>query len=280
MGGAREPHGLFSSILVVTWEPAPERCLRVNPGGEPGRDEGGLPPVDVEIPDDARELDREVLAYRRELRARRRRARWDRLLGPLRGHGALLPLVASCVALSMLAGTLLSVFSISPASAPVLSNSAGPAPQTIPSLPKGTVFVGGKATPVRSLVHSVLVLVPKYCGCIQALQQVTSQAARAGVQRVYFVGTTNKMADVTELTRIAGQGTAVAVKDATNVLGAAYHPAGLTIVLVRSDATTTVQRKLVAGRFRLEEQLRTLGTTPESASPTPGSAVSVAPAPT
>ena len=55
----------------------------MNPGGEPGRDEGGLPPVDVDIPDDARELDREVLAYQREQRALRRRARWARLLGPL-----------------------------------------------------------------------------------------------------------------------------------------------------------------------------------------------------
>ena len=109
--------------------------MPVNPGGEPGRDDGGLPPVDIEIPDDARELDREVLAYRREQRARHRRARWDRILGPLRGHGALLPLVAGCVALSMLAGTLLSVFSISPASAPVLSRSAPPSsrPASVPA---------------------------------------------------------------------------------------------------------------------------------------------------
>ncbi len=133
--------------------------MPVNPGGEPGRDDGGLPPVDIEIPDDARELDREVLAYRREQRARRRRARWDRILGPLRGHGALLPLVAGCVALSMLAGTLLSVFSISPASAPVLSRSAPPAsgsasvPASQPTsdaasrLPAGTVVVKGEDHP-------------------------------------------------------------------------------------------------------------------------------------
>ena len=34
----------------------------------PGRDDGSLPPVNIVIPDDARELDRDVLAYRRELR--------------------------------------------------------------------------------------------------------------------------------------------------------------------------------------------------------------------
>jgi hypothetical protein len=278
----------------------------VNPGGEPGRDEGGLPPVDVDIPDDARELDREVLAYQREQRALRRRARWARLLGPLHQHGAILPLIASCVALSMLAGTLLSVFSISPAAAPVLSHSASPgassgatsgassgatsgaSSQASPSrsapeasrLPLGTVYVAGKATAVRGLVRAVLVLVPRSCRCQQAVQQVTTQAARAGVRRVYFVGTADRMTDVTQLTRTAGLGAAVAVKDATNVLGAAYHPAGLTIVLVQADAATSVRRHLVAGQFQLEDQLRQLGTTGQGASPQPGSAASVVPTPT
>jgi len=278
----------------------------VNPGGEPGRDEGGLPPVDVDIPDDARDLDREVLAYHREQRALRRRARWARLLGPLHQHGAILPLIASCVALSMLAGTLLSVFSISPAAAPVLPHSANPgassgansgassgatsgtSSQASPSrpapessrLPLGTVYVGDKATAVRGLVRAVLVLVPRSCRCQQAVQQVTTQAARAGVRRVYFVGTADRMTDVTQLTRTAGLGTAVAVKDATNVLGAAYHPAGLTIVLVQADATTSVRRHLVAGQFQLEDQLRQLGTTGQGASPEPGSAASVVPTPT
>jgi len=265
----------------------------VNPGGEPGRDEGNLPPVDVDIPDDARELDRDVLAYRREQRAQRRRARWRRVLGPLRQHGAILPLIASCVALSMLAGTLLSVFSISPAAAPTLAHSAAAgaglgtagrgsasAPATdASSLPAGTVYVNGKATDVRGLKRALLVLVPSGCSCRQAVQQVSTQAARAGVKRVYFVGTTDGMTDVTELTRTAGQGTAVAVKDAADVLGAAYHPAGLTIVLVQADAATTVQRNLVAGHIQVEDQLRQLGTG-QSASPQPGSAASVAPTPT
>ena len=42
----------------------------MNPGGGSGWDE---PPLDIQIPDDARELDRDVLAYHRELRAQRRR---------------------------------------------------------------------------------------------------------------------------------------------------------------------------------------------------------------
>ena len=69
---------------------------------EPGRDDGNLPPVNIVIPDDARELDRDVLAYRRELRAKRRRQRLMRLLRPFRtlgfgGHAAIIPLIATCV---------------------------------------------------------------------------------------------------------------------------------------------------------------------------------------
>ena len=45
----------------------------MNAGGDQGRDDYGLPPVDIEIPDDARELARDVQAYHRELRSRRRR---------------------------------------------------------------------------------------------------------------------------------------------------------------------------------------------------------------
>ncbi len=220
-----------------------------------------------------------MLAYRRELRARRRRARWDRLFGPLRGHGALLPLVASCVALSMLAGTLLSVFSISPASAPVLSHSSAPTPRASSSLPRGTVLINDRITPVRSLVPAVLVLVSPDCDCTQAVREVTAQAEQAGVKRVYLVGTAGKMADVTQLARTAGA-SAVAVEDATNVLVTAYRPAGLTIVLAKADATTSVQRNLESGQFQLEDRLRQLGATAQGASPTPGSAVSVMPTPT
>ena len=90
--------------------------MRVNIGGDPGRDDYGLPPVDIEIPDDARELDRDVQAYHRELRAQRWRRRTRRLQGPLTRDGMVLPLLAGCLALTLLAGTLLTVFSGGPLS--------------------------------------------------------------------------------------------------------------------------------------------------------------------
>jgi hypothetical protein len=85
--------------------------VSVNPGGEPERDDTGLPPVDIEIPDDARDLDRDVQAYYRELRAQRRGQRRRRLAGPLARDGIVLPLLACCMVLALITGTLLTVFS-------------------------------------------------------------------------------------------------------------------------------------------------------------------------
>jgi hypothetical protein len=93
--------------------------VTVNPGGGAGWDES---PLDIQIPDDARELDRDVLAYHREQRAKRRRGRLRRLAGPLAGHGAIMPLLASILAVCLVAGAMLSVATFSPATAPSVRN--------------------------------------------------------------------------------------------------------------------------------------------------------------
>ena len=87
----------------------------MNPGGGSGWDE---PPLDIQIPDDARELDRDVLAYRRELRAQRRRGRLRKLTRPFAGQGAVMPLLASILAVCLVAGAMLSVATFGPATGP------------------------------------------------------------------------------------------------------------------------------------------------------------------
>ncbi len=87
----------------------------MSPGGGAGWDE---PPLGIQIPDDARELDRDVLAYHRELRARHRRRRLRRLVSPFAGQGTILPLLASILAVCLVAGAMLSVATFSPATAP------------------------------------------------------------------------------------------------------------------------------------------------------------------
>ena len=122
----------------------------MNPGGGSGWDE---PPLDIQIPDDARELDRDVLAYHRELRAKRRRNLLRRLAGPFAGRGSVMPLLASILAVCLVAGAMLSVATFSPAITPADEDDAradgdghasraavkhhGPALRGQPSLPAG-----------------------------------------------------------------------------------------------------------------------------------------------
>lgn len=87
----------------------------MDPGAGSGWDEL---PLDVQIPDDARELDRDVIAYHRELRARRRRRRLRRLTSPFSGPGTVMPLLASILAVCLVAGAMLSVATFSPATGP------------------------------------------------------------------------------------------------------------------------------------------------------------------
>jgi hypothetical protein len=89
--------------------------VTVNPGGGAGWDES---PLDIQIPDDARELERDILAYHRELRAERRRSRLKRLAGPLASHGTIMPVLASIMAVCLVAGAMLSVATFGPATAP------------------------------------------------------------------------------------------------------------------------------------------------------------------
>jgi hypothetical protein len=121
----------------------------VNPGGGSGWDET---PLDIQIPDDARELDRDVLAYHRELRARRRRNRLRRLAGPFAARGSVMPLLASILAVCLVAGAMLSVATFSPATPP--ADRTTPSPATSMS----GVTLGPKSTtaaPVRPFVTSV-----------------------------------------------------------------------------------------------------------------------------
>lgn len=233
---------------------------------EPGRDDGSLPPVNVVIPDDARELDRDVLAYRRELRARQRRQRLLRLLRPFRafgfsGRAAIIPLIAACLAISLVGGALLSVATTSPASAPTLAGpqaSARPAvsPRDLAGLPPGTLQVNGRTVPVRSLVTSAIAIVPANCDCGTALGRLAAQAVGARVS-LYFAGTGAAIPQLPALTARYGDGAAVAAADEGGVLSDAYHPAGLTVLLVFKDATAEVVRNL-SGDFQLSADLREL----------------------
>ena len=120
----------------------------MNPGGGSGWDE---PPLDIQIPDDARELDRDVLAYHREQRAKRRRNRLRRLAGPFTPfarHGSVMPLLASILAVCLVAGAMLSVATFSPATSP--ADRKGSPVTSIPGVSQGPK--SATAAPVRPFV--------------------------------------------------------------------------------------------------------------------------------
>ena len=233
---------------------------------EPGRDDGNLPEVNIVVPDDARELDRDVLAYRRELRAGRRRQRILRLFRPFRtpefgGHAAIIPLIAACLAISLVGGALLSVLTMSPASAPTVADQQTATPSATPgstliTLPPGSLRVSGRDEPVRAMKSSVIALIPANCACDGELQRLSEQAAAAHA-RLYFAGSGAVIRRLDQLTASDGDGRAVKAVDSGDVFSSSYHAGHLTVVLVYKDATARVIRTL-SGGFKLTRAMADL----------------------
>lgn len=219
-------------------------------GGGPERDDYGLPPVDVEIPDDARELDPDVQVYRRELRALRRQERANRLRRPLRREGMALPLLAACLMLALITSTLLVLFAADETGMPQLSRpgvtrhppvstrppSAG---RTGQPLPAAMITIDGKTESVQALTNdqpSLLALVPMTCDCALALRQLATQAGAAHVP-VYLIGTPGESAQLKQLARAARQDPPVVGVDAKSVLPGVYGESGLTALVVKAGGS-------------------------------------------
>jgi cytoskeletal protein RodZ len=159
--------------------------VAVNPGGGAGWDE---PPLDIQIPDDARELDRDVLAYHRELRAQRRRNRLRGLTGPVAGRGTLMPVLASILAVCLVAGAMLSVATFSPATTgdhthpptTVAASSQPATPKTSPA-PATSAASSAPATSAASSAQATSAASSAQAGSAQATVQAsgTGRAVRS-----------------------------------------------------------------------------------------------------
>jgi hypothetical protein len=223
----------------------------VNPGGEPERDDTGLPPVDIEVPDDARELDRDVQAYRRELRAVRRSERQGRWHRSLSKDGVLLPLLACCLILALITGTLLTVFTAtsdrsltgpggSATSAPAR---AGPRVVRNTVLPDSTIAVDGRGpVPVAQIKNAVLVLVPPGCRCVATVNWLAGVASGTK-SRVYVIYTQDARAAIRQF-RSQVSGSVLLAEDTGNALSAAKLRVGipasqLAAILVAPDSVAT-----------------------------------------
>jgi hypothetical protein len=227
----------------------------VEPGNDPGRDEYGLPPVDVEVPDDARDLDRDVQAYHREVRARRRHVRIRRLTGPLTRHGMVLPLVAACLALTLLTGSLLTV--LSGRQLPLMRNRLSPGPTQGVSasrgrqLPSAMVWEAnqGHWVTLRSLAPAVLAWVPTTCtACGQVLKLLARQAARKGVDFYFVAHDPVARPGVMNLTsQIGPKYSRQIVNDTHNTLGSAYGLRRVTAIFAHGDGSVEIPDDVVRG---------------------------------
>lgn len=110
-------------------------------GGDPEPDDYGLPRIDVVVPDDARELERDVVAYRREERRRRRRERTRRLARPFTRFGVAIPIIAGALLVALLSGVLMTAFGPRPAPRPTGAQLA-PRPPRAPARSAGCCRTG------------------------------------------------------------------------------------------------------------------------------------------
>ncbi|MBA9003262.1 hypothetical protein [Thermomonospora cellulosilytica] len=226
----------------------------MRPDGDPEHDDYGLPRIDVVIPDDARELERDLIAYRREERRKRRRERMRRLLGPLGRFGVAVPLIAGALIIALVSGTLLTVLGPRPTprtSADPVAGRPSAAPGRVGGvLPSGRVTVVTGATPyelpVLDLRSGVIGIVPPGCDC-GALVAELGRATRANMVNFWLVAdrrraTVPEQESIKELRALAGEshdGVPGLVSDPRHVLASAYDPdpsdARLTAVLVHTD---------------------------------------------
>jgi hypothetical protein len=237
----------------------------VSPASEPERDDSGLPPVDVQIPDDARELDLEVQAYHRELRARRWMLRTRRLRGLLGRESMVVPLLICCLVFALISGTLLTLFTATsidqnlPGQASGHASASRPSPISAPDLASDPVTVASQhiPEPLGSLRPALVLLVR--CSCTATARKLAGLAASQHVP-AYLLYAAGSEATVARLAGQVGHGVVLA-KDVSGHLE--FGNAGLTAVLVTRAGAVTYEDQLQS-TGHLEQLLPAAGVVPTS----------------
>jgi hypothetical protein len=235
--------------------------VNVNSSGGPERDETGLPRVDVDVPDDARDLDRDVQAYRRELRAERRRMRSRRLHLTLARDGMVTPLLICCLIFALITGTLLTVFTATsidqsglpgtrdPGAKPGSPPPAARRTTTIapPQLEAAIVGVAGMPVALQAIGGpAILLVVPPRCGCYPVVKEVASLATTAH-EHIFLVVAPADINGADRLVSQLGNGLHP-VTDLTGTLtGPDYYiHTGLTAIAVSRAGMVTYEDQLQA----------------------------------
>jgi hypothetical protein len=220
--------------------------VHVNSGSGPERDDTGLPPIDIEIPDDARELDREVQAYHREQRAERRRTRSMRLRRTWTRDGMVLPLLACCLIFALVTGTLLTLFTASSIDSNLAGTSrsrAADVPQVAPpKVEAAMVEVGGQPQELNTLGPAIMLVVPSGCARCEGTAALLASAARRARVTAYLV---ISPADQAQAGTLAAQVGATGAEDVSGVLtGSGWLHDGLTAIVVATTGAVSDAQNL------------------------------------
>ncbi|WP_019632799.1 hypothetical protein [Actinomadura atramentaria] len=246
--------------------------------GDHEPDDYGLPPVDVVVPDDARDLAADLLAYRREERRRRRRERAARLLRPVGRFGVAVPIVTLALLVAIVSGGLMTALGPRPVPRPTASllarAPAAAAGEVGGPLPDGTVrLVTGPATPVplASLRPGVIAVAPSDCRCADLVALLSGKAREYDLRFLLVADTRGRAAsddavrkELRALAATAHDGAPELVADPGGVLAGAYAPAagtagaGLTTVLVQPDGIVTDVRTAAQAAPDLVERIKEL----------------------
>ena len=174
----------------------------------------------------------------------------------------MLPLLACCLILALITGTLLTVFTASsnqgyrnlPGAA--ASNSAartGVSAQPL-TLPEASVQVGPTPVRLQSLSRTMLVLLPANCRCTSTVAGLARLAANAGA-KAYLISSPSQPPEAPQLAREVDGGhhasIAVAV-DSGDALG--HYQNGLTAIVVGPDHAAHVAMNLAAGQDFIQLQ--------------------------
>ncbi|GAA4634343.1 hypothetical protein GCM10023196_075490 [Actinoallomurus vinaceus] len=234
--------------------------------GDP--DDYGLPKVDIVVPDDARELDRDVIAYHREQRQRRRRERWRRLARPFTRYGIAAPFIASAVLVALISGVLMTVVSPRPTDHAIQVPPTGVVRHrpgdTGGALPPGNLIVNGQRMPVDTLINvaGLVLIVPRDCHCDATVTHLAQQAVGQGFQ-TWMIADGRSGRDADDVRRLADtvpRGDAIPAEDPGRLLSTTYRAAGLTAILVRPDRIVRDVIRGIQPDRDLTPDLRTLRT--------------------
>lgn len=210
----------------------------------------------LQIPDDARELDRDVEAWRREERWARRRERLRRLAflsvpvprrwrerhGRREKRGVAVPVIALiivAVGLFSATATLVTTRAAPPTRSPVPLKLAAPTAQpgaTGGLLPDATLTSDTGATSARDLRPGVVGIVTPGCDC-GAPVEALARRAETNALPLYLIGSPAQRAALDKLLAVSPPNVHELL-DADGVFAAAYAPVGLTVVPVHADGVT------------------------------------------